>query len=167
MAEAGGARPLPPYFGRSVNPIWTSGARYAPHISARPLRFSDLAPSLEGVKSYERTIIKIQMPKRAEWHKYGPILPLQWYRSKLKKHKPRATRNQFSAYHFIASEYHFAKEILDAPYQKRLNDGECINSLLCGMGHFTSFMFTGGYINLQYGVFKKYIIIPILPTGIN
>ena len=23
------------------------------------------------------------------------------------------------------------------------------------------------YIDLQYGVFKKYIIIPILPTGIN
>ena len=66
---------------------------------------------------------------------------------------------------YIASEYHFAKKkitklILDAPYQKRLNDGEYINSLLCGIGHFTSFMLTGGYINLQYGVFKKYIIIP-------
>ena len=35
-----------PDFGRSVNPISTKGSRLCPHISACPLRFSDLAPSL-------------------------------------------------------------------------------------------------------------------------
>ena len=53
IVEAGLSEPgvpgilmAPPDFGRSVNPISTRGSRLCPHISARPLRFSDLAPSL-------------------------------------------------------------------------------------------------------------------------
>jgi hypothetical protein len=33
-------------FGRSIDPISTNGADYAPQFNTRPTKFSDLAPSL-------------------------------------------------------------------------------------------------------------------------
>jgi hypothetical protein len=37
---------MPPYFGRSVNPISTGGTDYSEHIVTGPLGFSDLPTAL-------------------------------------------------------------------------------------------------------------------------
>ena len=42
-------------FGRSVNPIPTRGADYAPHITTRPSKFSDLPTSLPSIATLAGT----------------------------------------------------------------------------------------------------------------
>ena len=43
---AGGPEPPPPEFGRSVNPVQTRGADYAPHTTASPPGFKKLSTPL-------------------------------------------------------------------------------------------------------------------------
>ena len=49
MRGPGGPEPLPPptELGRSVNPIQTRGADYAPHTTASPIRFKKLSTPLQ------------------------------------------------------------------------------------------------------------------------